>query len=103
MAIPKKERFVLKDIRYQLEDLSPNPFPPERIKYNGMELILLGKSNKNDLDPVSIEDSGLHKAVLNEQIGQYTFVNKNGDIYEVELFVDETEVVTIYGIRTRLI
>lgn len=101
MSIAKKDMFCHKDIRYTLEGVSSKPFPPEKIKYEGIGLSLLGKSNKTDLHPVSIEDNGLHKAALHGEIGQFIYTTKHGDLFDVLVYVDETESVNIYSIKNR--
>lgn len=103
MAIPKKERFINQGAKILLENVSAIPFPPEKITYNGKKLILLGKSNKDDLFPPTIQERDLILATTRSVIGQFIYSAENADLYDVLLYVDELENVILYAIRTRLL
>lgn len=102
MAIAKKNRFKKQNIKLDL-NLPSAPFPPDKIVYDDMKLVNLGKSNKEDLFPVSIEDPDLMKASISGNIGQYIYSNQNSDLYDVLLYIDEGGDVIMHGIKTRLL
>lgn len=103
MAMPKKERFTNKGANIVLENVSAIPFPPEKITYDGKKLVLLGKSNKDDLFPPTLQERDLILASTRGSIGQFIYSAENSDLYDVLLFVDEVENVILYSIRTRLL
>lgn len=102
MAVPQKERFIREGIKVNLMRYEGN-FPPEKIDYDGETLTLLGLSNKNDLHPkdLNVEDIGLQKAVFNSQMGQYVYCSPNAVMFDVLLYVDDTECIILNSIRTR--
>ncbi len=103
MAIPKKERFTNQGAKILLEDVSSIPFPPEKIMYDGKKLVLLGRSNKDDLFPPTLQERDLILATTRGAIGQFIYSAENADLYDVLLYVDEVDNVILYGIRTRLL
>lgn len=103
MAIPKKERFINKGANITLENVAAIPFPPEKITYDGKKLVLLGKSNKDDLFPPTLQQRDLILATTRGTIGQFIYSAENSDLYDVLLYVDEVDNVILYSIRTRLL
>lgn len=103
MAIPKKQRFIAENIKMELRGIPAIPFPPENIHFRDKKLTLLGKSNKDDLFPPSIEDRDLMIAIQYSRIGQFIYSADNGDLYDALLYVDEVENIVIQSIRTRLL
>lgn len=108
MAMPKKERFERINIKQVMEMNNP-VFPPESFIYNDSEkgkrigLTLLGKSNKSDLFPPSIEETGIMYATTTGQIGQYIYTAHNGDLFDVLFYIDEVNNLVLLSIRTRLV
>lgn len=103
MSIPKKERFINQGAKILLDGVASIPFPPEKITYNGEKLVLLGKSNKDDLFPPTIQDRDLIIATTRGSIGQFIYSADNSYLYDVLLYTDEVDNVILYGIRTRLL
>lgn len=103
MSIPKKQRFVSENIKMELRGIPAMPFPPEQITFRDKKLTLLGKSNKDDLFPPSLEDRDLMIAVQYSRIGQFIYSADNGDLYDALIYIDEVEHVVIQSIRTRLL
>lgn len=102
MAIPKKERFNKVRLNYPIQGIPAFPFPPEKISYNGLKLQCLGRSNKEDLFPTSIDDPVIARASMTGRIGQFIYVAPNSDLYDALLYIDETDTVILYGLRTTL-
>lgn len=102
MAIAKKDRFEKKGIKVDLKMPATN-FPPEKVIFEGKKLINLGKSNKEDLFPASIEDTDLMKASVEGNVGQYIYSSDSGDLYDLLLYIDEFDSIVLHGIRTRLL
>lgn len=103
MAIAAKNRFSAIGIKIILEDVATIPFPPEKIFYNGMKLVLLGKSNKDDLFPATIQERDIMIATTRGVIGQFIYTAENSDLYDALIYVDEAENVILHSIRTRLV
>lgn len=103
MAIPKKQRFKSENIKLELRGIPSMPFPPEKITYRDKKLVLLGKSNKDDLFPPSLEDRDLMIATQYSRIGQFVYSAENADLYDALLYIDEVDNVVLYSIRTRLL
>jgi hypothetical protein len=101
MSVAKKERFIRTNLRILIDTGGDNTFPPERVNYEDKRLSLLGASNKDDLAPVTIDTLELQKAATYGQMGQFVYVNENGDFYDLFLYKDEIEEIILYGIRTR--
>lgn len=100
MAIAKKLRFDNRLVERVIENSS---FPPSKLEFEGKKLLWLGKSNKVDLIPMSLDNQSMIKASLEGKLGQFVYAAENADIYEVFLFVDEVENVIFHSIRTRLL
>ena len=83
--------------------MSSIPFPPEKVTYDGKKLVLLGKSNKDDLFPPTLQERDLILATTRGAIGQFIYSAENADLYDALLYVDEVDNVILYGIRTRLL
>ncbi|MCX8074152.1 MAG: hypothetical protein N2749_01010 [Clostridia bacterium] len=99
MSVAKKDRFVKTNLKEIVE--SGQIFPPEKINYEDKRLTLLGISNKNDLAPVTIDSYDLQRAATFGEMGQFVYVNENGDFYDLFLYQDEIKQTILYGIRTR--
>ena len=102
MAIAKKERFEDKGIKLKLNVPSAN-FPPEKIIYSEKKLVMLGKSNKEDLFPANVEDQELMNPVIEGNIGQFIYSAQNGDLYDALIYKDEVDDIILHSIRTRLL
>lgn len=103
MAIAKKDRFINKDMGLEITLCSPS-FPPAEVEIPSVEskLILLGKSNKTDLMPTENLDD-LQYSFQTGNIGQFIYTSKNGDLYELCMYVDEVEKTILQGVRTRFL
>lgn len=102
MSIAKKLRFNDRNIN-KVINVPTLPFPPNNIKMKNLTLHYLGESNKTDLYPEENEsDVGIYKAVSNKTIGQYTYCDDMGNIYEALLYIDDVEDVILKSLRTRL-
>lgn len=102
MAIAKSERFKSEGVEIILKGIPTEPFPPEKFKFRDKKLSLLGKSNRDNLYPVSIEDTDMIKAMSDGKIGQFIYTDDDANIYDVLLYVDTVDQLVIYSIMTRL-
>lgn len=102
MAIAKAARFSKVRINHALQGIPAFPFPPDKFTYDGLKLQCLGRSNKDDLYPATIDDPSIAAASMSGRIGQFIYTNQNADLYDVLLYIDETETLILYGIGTTL-
>lgn len=101
MSIPKKDRFMIKDLEEVISE-GGDVFPPESIKLANIgKLSLLGKSNKTDLEPSNISTAGLQQATITGKMGQFVFTNDAGDLFDIYLYENELGEVILFGKRTR--
>lgn len=98
MAIAKKDRFVHSDIKRLVK--MNEEFPPENFNYNELVLTVLGRSNKDDLFPASVNDIELQKAMTYGKMEQLICVSEQGDMYDACLYQLDNSIF-LYAIRTR--
>lgn len=102
MAIAKSERFKSEGVDIVLKGMPTEPFPPEKFRFRDRKLFLLGKSNRDNLYPPSIEDTDMIKAMSEGKIGQFVYSDEDANIYDVLFYIDTVEQLVIHSIMTRL-
>lgn len=102
MAIAKSARFKKVRLNHPLTGVPAFPFPPEKLVYDGLKLQCLGRSHKGDLYPPTIDDPSIAAASMSGRIGQFIYSSPNADLYDILLYIDETDTLMVYGIRTTL-
>lgn len=100
MAIAKKDRFLNRNICITLKS-SGDIFPLKEFDFKGIKLMLLGVSNKSDLD---VEDEGNRELLYASSIGrrgQFIYTDLKGNLYDSYIYEDTVGNNILLGIKTR--
>ena len=98
MSIAKKDRFIDTNLRVVIG--STEQFPPDSFKFNGEEYIVLGRSNKDDLIPINVDNIELQEILTLGGLSQFICTDDKGNIFDVCLYKHQGETV-LFAIRTR--